>query len=108
MNNLLKTMSCLALLAFTACGEEKKGNDDRVQTQDISKDGAIETVVSTEHLNDTFDIMTTTHKIWKNNAIVKEVIYLDTLPALGKTSLENTEGESKVVNKDYEFYITVK
>jgi hypothetical protein len=108
MNNLLKTMSCLALLTFTACGEEKKESDDRVQTKDISKDGAIETVVSTEHLNDTFDIMITTHKIWKNNAQIKEVIYRDTLPALGKTNLENTEGESKTVNKDYEFYITVK
>jgi hypothetical protein len=107
MNNLLKTMTCLALLAFTACGGEKE-KDDRLQLKDMSKDGAIETVVSTEHLNDTFDIMITTHKIWKNNAQIKEVVYRDTLPSLGKISAENTEGESKVVNKDYEFYITVK
>jgi hypothetical protein len=107
MNNLLKTMSCFALLAFIACGGEKE-KEDRIQLKDMSKDGAIETVVSTEHLNDTFDIMITTHKIWKNNAQIKEVVYRDTLPSLGKMSAENTEGESKVVNKDYEFYITVK
>jgi hypothetical protein len=100
-------MCCLVLLPFMACGN-KEESDDRVQTKDISKDGAIETMVSTEHLNDTFDIMITTHKIWKNNVQIKEVAYRDTLPALGKTSMENTEGESKVVNKDYEFYITVK
>jgi hypothetical protein len=107
MNNLLKTMTCLVLLAFTACGGEKE-KDDRLQLKDMSKDGAIETVVSTEHLNDTFDIMITTHKIWKNNAQIKEIVYRDTLPSLGKMNAENTEGESKVVNKDYEFYITVK
>ena len=107
MNNYLKTLTFSSLLMFAACGGDKE-NEDRVQTKDISRDGAIETVVSTEHLNDTFDIMITTHKIWKSNVVAKEVVYRDTLPSLGKINSENTEGVSKMVDKEYEFYITVK
>jgi hypothetical protein len=38
----------------------------------------------------------------------KEVIYKDTVRALGKMSSQSNEGNTAVVDKDYEFYITVK
>lgn len=95
-----------------ACENNEKNVDDKVQTKDISHDAAIETVVTTEHFNDSLDVLVTTHKIWKNNVLVKETRYTDTLPALGTVQSEvkdeNGNMKNTVLKKDYEFYITVK
>jgi hypothetical protein len=78
----------------------------------ISKDGAIETTLNVDHLNDSADIITTLHNVWVKNVLVKSIVYKDTLPSLGHGSqdAENENGDSKTVylQKDYEFYITVK
>lgn len=111
MKYIYKLTALALLLTQIACGGSDN-NDDKVQTKDISRDGAIETVVSTTHLTDTTDLMTTTHKIWKNSLLVKEVSYSDTLPALGtmNSDVKDESGNEKNVTlkKDYEFYITVK
>lgn len=87
-------------------------NDEKDKVTDIAKDGAIETVMNVEHLNDQVDVIKTTHKIWVKNVLVKTAIHTDTVPSLGliKESTENSAGEPKevAVKKDYEFYITVK
>lgn len=111
MKNSLYFMACTLLLSLTACGDGDNV-DDKVQTKDISRDGAIETVVTTEHLSDSTDLLVTTHKIWKNNAVIKETRYTDTLPALGMITgeVKDEKGNTQTaqLKKDYEFYITVK
>ena len=100
------------MLTLVACGNKDNSNDDKVQTKDISRDGAIETVVTTEHLNDSTDLLVTSHKIWKNNTMIKETSHTDTLPSLGtmQSEVKDEKGEEKsaILKKDYEFYITVK
>ena len=108
----LLQFSALALFVSLVACDREENNDDRVQTKDISRDGAIETIVTTEHVNDSIDLLVTTHKVWKNNTIVKETSHTDTLPALGnmQSEIKDESGNIKnaVVKKDYEFYITVK
>jgi len=90
---------------FSACD-----NEDKVE--EISKDGAIETTMSVEHIGDKLDLIKTTHKIWVKNMLVKTSVHTDTIPALGvlKTETETTDGVTREIDvkKDYEFYITVK
>jgi hypothetical protein len=83
-------------------------NEDKVK--EISKDGAIETTMSVEHLGDKLDVIKTTHKIWVKNMLVKTSVHTDTIPALGVLKTETTKGVTREINvkKDYEFYITVK
>ncbi len=92
------TLIFLTWLSFTACGDGEEAANDKVETKDISRDGAIETIVTTENLGDTAVLLITSHKIWRQNVVIKEVRKVDTLPSL------NTLTEKK----DYEFYITVK
>ena len=98
-------------LFLNACGSDN-ANEDKVQTKDISREGSVETAVTIEHANDSFDVLVTNHKIWKNNAIVREVAYRDTLPTLGSmpTEASDKDGNTQniVLKKDYELYITVK
>ncbi len=93
------------LLFLSACD-----NEDKVK--EISKDGAIETTMSVEHLGDKLDVIKTTHKIWVKSMLVKTAVHTDTIPALGvlKTETETTDGVTREIDvkKDYEFYITVK
>ena len=98
MKQILRLLLFSTLLFTTACGNEEQETKDRLETKDISRQAAIETVVSTEPLDDTAVLLVTTHKIWKQNALVKEIRQVDTLPAVS-TATEK---------KDYEFYITVK
>ena len=95
----------MSVVAFQGCNNEDV-------TKEVNKEGSVETELSVIHLNNTQDILTTTHKIWvagKNNRII---VHKDTIPSLGitKTEGENEAGETKTVpvKKDYEFYVTVK
>ena len=96
----------IVFFSFSAC------NEDRDKVKEVTKDGSIETVINVEHINNQFDVVKTTHKIWVKNMLVKTAIHTDTVPSLGtiKESAEISEGVSKevAVKKDYEFYITVK
>jgi len=94
----------LSILAFQACNEDK--------VKEVQKNGAIETSIQVDHLNDSLDIMITTNKIWVHNVLAKTIIHSDTLPTLGFSNqeAENDNGDTKNVSlrKDYEIYITVK
>lgn len=96
------------LLAFSGCDEEGR-NEDVVQQPD--KDGSIETVLSVTHA-DSFDVLTTTHKVWVKGNLAKTIVQTDTLSALGMTTVEAEDKDGKTemknVKKDYEFFITVK
>jgi len=98
-------ISLFILALITSCDEEDK-------VREISKDGAIETVMNVEHLNDKVDVIRTTYKVWVKNVMVKTYLHTDTIPSLGiaKEQAENNDGDVKVIDlkKDYEFYITVK
>jgi hypothetical protein len=98
MKSILSVLFCV--LAFVACGDGEEKTEDRVQTQDISRESAIETVVSTEtdRSDTTKVLLITTHKVWRKNNLINEFRKVDTIPSL------NTATEKK----DYEFYITVK
>lgn len=97
----------LSALLFVACNKNK--NEDVVK--EPNKEGSIETVVSVKHGNG-FDLLTTTHKIWVKNKLEKTLVKVDTLTSLGTTLAEgeDQDGNAKtaMVQKDYEFYITVK
>ncbi|MEI6556304.1 MAG: hypothetical protein WCL70_12000 [Paludibacter sp.] len=94
----------MAILAFQSCNEDK--------VNEVKKNGAIETSIQVDHLNDSLDILISTNKIWSHNILVKTTIHCDTIPGLGiaREEAENEEGETKNVTlkKDYELYITVK
>ena len=94
-----------SMLVLMSCED-----DDKVQ--EISKNGSVETVMSVDHLNDSLDIVKTSHKIWIKNVLVKNIIHTDTIPTLGVTTEEgeNSDGDTKKVSlkKDYEIFITVK
>ena len=89
----------LTLLFTTACNSNESQQSDRVETKDIfQRDAAIETLVSTEPLGDAAVLLITTHKIWNQNVLVKEIREVDTIPNVS----------TPTEKKDYEFYITVK
>jgi hypothetical protein len=92
----------VALLAYS-CDSE---NNDVVNT--VDKEGSIETQVKTEHVNDSADVLITSHKVYKNGALLNTIVKVDTIPFLGTTNVEDDEGYKKTVKKDYEIYITVK
>ena len=85
-------------------------NDDEVKQ--ISKEGAIETSMSVDHLDEKHDILTTTHSVWVKNVLVKKMVYKDTIPTLGNISqgVPGNADSTKIVSpkKDYEVYITVQ
>lgn len=92
-----------AVLLLTSCKEEQ--NEDIVQQP--NKDGSIETVLSVTHA-DSFDILTTTHKVWVKGNLSKTMITSDTLSALGMEKVEKNDKGPTERKKDYEIYITVK
>ncbi|MBY0480060.1 MAG: hypothetical protein K2Q21_01795 [Chitinophagaceae bacterium] len=98
-----------ALLFLFSCDEPQKNEDI---TNDVNKSGAIESAVKVQRLDSLHDILITTHAVWVNNSILKNIEYRDTLPSLGEhyTTAENQDGDTKQVRvkKDYEIYITVK
>jgi hypothetical protein len=108
-------MSCskiffLGLLSILLSCTGDKGNDD--VTTSVNKNGAVETSILVNALDDTTNILTTTHKVWVRDTIYKTIEYRDTLPALGTTltTAENRDGETETVpvKKEYEIYITIK
>lgn len=115
MKNNLLTLLLFSTLFMVSCSdsEETAADSDKVETKDIAHDGAVETLLSTTHLDDNLDVLTTTHKVWKGGVLINTIMHTDTLPALGvdnnlKAADEKGEATTATGKKDYEFYITVK
>ncbi len=107
MRKILVPIILLSLTIFiSGCDNKSK------EVKEFPKDGAIETVLNVDHLNDKQDIIITTHTVWVKNVALRKTVYRDTIPALGITNqeLENNNGDKKSVplKKEYEIYITVK
>lgn len=94
-------------LCLGSCKEE---NEDVTST--VSHNGSVETHIAVNHIDGQHDELVTTHRVWVRDAVYKESVYRDTLPALGPsmTTAENEDGDERdvMVNKEYEVYITVK
>jgi hypothetical protein len=106
MRKTLGLLICLAGSVFIS------GCNDNDEVKQISKEGAIETVLNVNHLDQNHDIIITTHNVWIKNELVRKVIHCDTVPALGKgmQDFKNFDGDTKSISskKEYEIYITVK
>ena len=111
LNTMLRStilVFCFTVTLFSCT--DKKENEDITNT--INKNGAVESSILVTPLNDSFDVLTTTHKVWVRDTIYKSIEYRDTVPALGtelKTA-ENSDGDKQTVpvKKEYEIFITVK
>ena len=106
---VLAILGAAALFLLISCKDTEKNEDI---TNTVNKDGAIESAVKVEQLDSLRDVLITTHAVWKNNALIKNIEYRDTVPSLGlkRTVAENADGDMKdvTVKKEYEIYITVK
>lgn len=99
--------SALPILLMFSCNNAES-TDDTVQS--VQKNASIETEVSVQHA-DSADILVTRHKVWVNNSLAREIINMDTIPALGDTLVtveQNGNTMQQSTKKDYEFYITVQ
>ncbi len=98
---------CSSILLMSC---ENENNED--VTQQVNKDGAIESAIEVKHIDSLHDELITKHIIWTKNKSYKTILYRDTIPSLGKkeTEAENSEGETKkvTIDKAYEIFITIK
>lgn len=100
-----KILSVFVIAAlFQSCGNEEK--EDVAQA--VDKTAAVETVLSTEHIDNQYDVLISSYKVWNKGLLVKEIIHRDTVPALGEFSDTDESGKTVKGKKDYELYITVK
>jgi hypothetical protein len=107
----MKLLFSLGLLCMlVACDDDAKQNEDI--TNDVNKDGSVETSVAVKHVDSLRDVVVTTHKVWYLYNEWKTIVHYDTVPALGATHkiAENEAGDEKMVSlqKEYEIFITVK
>ena len=109
MSNIKRFILPLVFISVLSSCKEEKQED---LTNQINKNGSVETAVSVSKLDSINDILITKHTVWVKGNKFKEIEYRDTVPALGvqNTTSENFEGETKTVavKKDYEIFITVK
>ncbi len=104
LNYMKNTVISLVILLIFSCNNQPK--EDLVN--EVPKDGSIETTVKVDHLNDSFDVLTTQHIIHKNVSTIQTVIKTDTIPALGNDMVKDDKDITQTVKKDYNIYITVK
>lgn len=108
MNFKLTAAAATLLFVISACNNNQKED----VTNDVNKEGAVETSVTVQHLDSTNDVIITKLKVWRLQNEYKTIEYRDTIPALGETNAvaENKDGDTQNVRvkKDYEIFITVK
>jgi hypothetical protein len=86
-------------------------NSNEDVTKTVDKNGSVETAVQITHLDNDYDLLITTHKVWVKQNIYKTVEYRDTIPSLvNELRPQSAEADTKDARekKDYEIYITVK
>ena len=103
---LLALLGVVATITIFGCDQKED------VTNSINKEGSVTVVLSTSHLNDSFDLVTTKIEVYKANVKVRDYVTIDTVPSLGKikTEAEDNDGNTKevIVPKEYEFFVTLK
>lgn len=102
-NIVLACLSSTVMLIFVACGQKESAT-----TMNLSKENSVEIVITSKHLNQKYDLIKTTRRIYLNDKLIKENSTFDTIPALGRTQVENNKGKTNLVQKDYDVFITVQ
>lgn len=104
LRNLIFVCFCAILtLVGAGCGEES------ATTRNLSKENSVEIVVSTKHINEKYDLIKTTRRVYLENKLIKESSSFDTVPALGRTQVQDEEdNQVKIVQKDYDIFVTVQ
>lgn len=109
MSNLKTLILTLVFITILSSCKEEKQED---LTNEVNKNGSVESSVTIDHLDSMNDILITKHAVWVKGNKLKDIEHRDTVPALGieNTTAENSEGDTKrvAVKKDYEIFITVK
>ncbi|WP_376777328.1 hypothetical protein [Flavobacterium covae] len=102
---MYKKLVVLSLLGFVMsnCYDYK---EDIVT--EVDKGGSVETEMTIEHIDSEKDLVITKHKVWSKGNLTKEIVYKDTIPALGEYEEEDEEGEIVKGKKEYEIYFTAK
>ena len=114
MKNKLFLVALLMAIAFASC--EQQQNEDVVKQPE--KDGSIELVSSTVHIDAKHDVLKLKYTVWLKGSEYKTFVQNDTIPSLGITT-EQADTDSTDENgdevyervelpKDYQFFITVK
>lgn len=93
----------VVILLFTACRQK-----DEATTPNLSKENSVEIVVNTKHLNEKYDVIKTTRRVYLQNKLIKESSSFDTVPALGRTQVQDDDNQIKTVVKDYDIFVTVQ
>ncbi|OWP84899.1 hypothetical protein BWK59_02955 [Flavobacterium davisii] len=75
---------------------------------EVDKEGSVETEMTIEHIDSERDLVITKHKVWSKGNLSKEIVYKDTVPALGEYEEEDEEGKIVKGKKEYEIYFTAK
>jgi galactitol-specific phosphotransferase system IIB component len=92
------------MLVFIACGGKESAT-----TQSLSKDNSVEIVVTNKHLNEKYDVIRTTRRVYLQNKLIKEVSSFDTIPALGRANVQDEDDNKiKSVQKEYDIFVTVQ
>ena len=98
----------ISAIILVSCAEKKQED----LTNEVNKNGSVESSVTVNHLDSINDILITKHAVWVKGNKLKDIEHRDTVPSLGQvnTTAENSEGDTKSVSvkKDYEIFITVK
>ncbi len=97
-------VSVISLLLFSCSSDEQ----DEDVVNNVPKDGAVESTIKVEHLNDSLDILVTDYKIWKNGNTIKSGQLNDTIPSLGFKEVYDENNNKKTVKIDYDVFISVK
>ncbi|MBL0145435.1 MAG: hypothetical protein IPP48_06410 [Chitinophagaceae bacterium] len=87
------------LLLFSCTNDS---NEEDI-VKDVPKDGAIESDIKVEHLNDSLDILITQYKIWKNGISIKNGATSDTIPSLGFKDVYDENNNKKQLRETMTF-----
>ncbi len=99
---ILFLLSFIIITAFSC-----EDNEEKDLVNEVNKNGSVETSVTVAHVDSAYDVLVTKHAVWANGAIVKNIEWRDTIPALGYTTAINNDKEENI-KKAYEIFITVK
>ena len=101
-------LSIILTTVVVSCEE----NQQEDITNEVNKNGSVESSVTVDHLDNMNDVLITKHAVWVKGNKLKDIEYRDTVPTLGteNKTAENSEGDTKTVEvkKEYEIFITVK